>query len=271
MSMSTTRSRRRIARMPRSRRWRICCRPRPARLMQAELEALGAALEHPQHPVMALVGGAKVSTKLDLLEIHHRARSTCWRSAGRWRTRFCSRKAGRSAARCASARWPTRARDILAGAEKRGCDDHPAGRRGDRREARSRASSTRTVGVDAVPPNAMILDIGPQTRRAHRGRARRSRKHAGVERPGRRLRDPALRPRHGGDRQEGRRADPGGQADERRRRRRHGRGARRRRGRATSSPMSRPPAAPFSNGSKARNCRASRRSLFRDFMQSVIS
>ena len=37
------------------------------RLMQAELEALGKALEHPQKPVAALVGGAKVSTKLDLL------------------------------------------------------------------------------------------------------------------------------------------------------------------------------------------------------------
>jgi phosphoglycerate kinase len=37
------------------------------RLMQAELDALGKALEHPQKPVAALVGGAKVSTKLDLL------------------------------------------------------------------------------------------------------------------------------------------------------------------------------------------------------------
>src|SRR5207237_5523681 len=36
--------------------------------MQQELEALGAALEHPQRPVMALVGGAKVWTKLDLLK-----------------------------------------------------------------------------------------------------------------------------------------------------------------------------------------------------------
>src|SRR5436190_15981133 len=35
--------------------------------MQAELEALSAALEHPRHPLMALVGGAKVSTKIDLL------------------------------------------------------------------------------------------------------------------------------------------------------------------------------------------------------------
>ncbi len=35
--------------------------------MQAELEALGNALEAPKHPVMAIVGGAKISTKLDLL------------------------------------------------------------------------------------------------------------------------------------------------------------------------------------------------------------
>jgi len=45
-------------------------RLRPAfagRLMQAELESLDKALENPQRPVMAIVGGAKVSTKLELL------------------------------------------------------------------------------------------------------------------------------------------------------------------------------------------------------------
>ena len=36
-------------------------------LMQAELEALSAALEKPERPVAAIVGGSKVSTKLDLL------------------------------------------------------------------------------------------------------------------------------------------------------------------------------------------------------------
>jgi phosphoglycerate kinase len=35
--------------------------------MQAELDALGRALDHPQRPVAAIVGGAKISTKLDLL------------------------------------------------------------------------------------------------------------------------------------------------------------------------------------------------------------
>jgi phosphoglycerate kinase len=38
------------------------------RTMQAELEALTKGLEHPQRPVVAVVGGAKVSTKIDLLE-----------------------------------------------------------------------------------------------------------------------------------------------------------------------------------------------------------
>jgi phosphoglycerate kinase len=38
------------------------------RSMQAELDALSRALEHPERPVAAIVGGAKISTKLDLLE-----------------------------------------------------------------------------------------------------------------------------------------------------------------------------------------------------------
>src|SRR5204863_7761853 len=37
------------------------------RAMQAEIEALGKALERPRRPVGAIVGGAKISTKLDLL------------------------------------------------------------------------------------------------------------------------------------------------------------------------------------------------------------
>ncbi|MEZ0259951.1 MAG: phosphoglycerate kinase [Alphaproteobacteria bacterium] len=37
------------------------------RLMEAELDALGKAVGHPERPVVAVVGGAKISTKLDLL------------------------------------------------------------------------------------------------------------------------------------------------------------------------------------------------------------
>jgi phosphoglycerate kinase len=39
----------------------------PGRAMRAELDALQKAFETPQHPVVAIVGGAKISTKLDLL------------------------------------------------------------------------------------------------------------------------------------------------------------------------------------------------------------
>jgi phosphoglycerate kinase len=48
----------------------VGAKPMPAfagRTMQAELEALGAVLEKPQRPLAAIVGGAKISTKLDLL------------------------------------------------------------------------------------------------------------------------------------------------------------------------------------------------------------
>ena len=37
-------------------------------LLIAELEALGKALNNPNHPLVALIGGSKVSTKLELLE-----------------------------------------------------------------------------------------------------------------------------------------------------------------------------------------------------------
>ena len=66
-STSTTLSRRRIAPTPRPRAWRTSCPPMRGRAMQAELEALTLALGKPARPVAAIVGGAKVSTKLDLL------------------------------------------------------------------------------------------------------------------------------------------------------------------------------------------------------------
>ena len=48
------------------------------RTMQAELDALSKALEAPQRPVIAIVGGAKVSTKLELLENLDRQGRRAW-------------------------------------------------------------------------------------------------------------------------------------------------------------------------------------------------
>src|SRR5438067_10468530 len=56
-----------IARMPRSRGLATKLPSYAGRTMQAELEALTKVLETPSRPLAAIVGGAKVSTKLGLL------------------------------------------------------------------------------------------------------------------------------------------------------------------------------------------------------------
>jgi phosphoglycerate kinase len=131
------------------------------KLMQAELEALGAALEHPEHPVMALVGGSKVSTKLDLLKfIIPKVDKLAIGGAMANTFLFAQgRPVGRSL--CEKEMADT-ARDILAAAEKRGCEvilpvDAVTA------EELEPGVMTRTVGVNAVPQNAMMLDIGPDS------------------------------------------------------------------------------------------------------------
>ena len=131
------------------------------KLMQAELEALGAALEHPAHPVMALIGGSKVSTKLDLLKFII-GKVDQLAIGGAMANTFLyaqGRPVGRSL--CEKEMADT-ARDILAAAEKGGCtvilpDDAVTA---DKLEA---GVVTRTVGINAVPMDAMILDIGPDS------------------------------------------------------------------------------------------------------------
>jgi phosphoglycerate kinase len=129
--------------------------------MQQELEALGAALEHPERPVIALVGGAKVSTKLDLLKFMT-GKVDKLAIGGAMANTFLfaqGKPVGRSL--CEQELADT-ARAILAEAEKRGCEiilpeDAVTA------EKLEPGVVTRTVGVGAVPMNAMILDIGPET------------------------------------------------------------------------------------------------------------
>jgi phosphoglycerate kinase len=129
--------------------------------MQAELEALGAALEHPERPVIALVGGAKVSTKLDLLKFMT-AKVGTLAIGGAMANTFLfaqGKPVGRSL--CEQELADT-ARAILAEAQKRGCEiilpeDAVTA------EKLEPGVMTRTVGVGAVPVNAMILDVGPES------------------------------------------------------------------------------------------------------------
>ncbi len=131
------------------------------KLMQAELDALGAALENPQRPLIALVGGAKVSTKLDLLQFII-GKVDRLAIGGAMANTFLfaqGQPVGRSL--CERDLADT-ARAILAQAKERGCEiilpeDAVTA------EKLEAAAVTRTVGVNAVPPAAMILDIGPQS------------------------------------------------------------------------------------------------------------
>jgi phosphoglycerate kinase len=131
------------------------------KLMQAELEALGAALEHPQKPVMALVGGSKVSTKLDLLKFIISKVDSLAIGGAMANTFLFAQGRGVGRSMCEKEMADT-ARDVLAAAEKSGCtiilpDDAVTA---DKLEA---GVMTRTVGVNAVPSDAMMLDIGPDS------------------------------------------------------------------------------------------------------------
>jgi phosphoglycerate kinase len=77
------------------------------KLMQAELTALTAALKTPKRPVLALIGGAKVSTKLDLLRFLVGKVDMLAIGGAMANTFLFLPDATKSAARCASATWRT--------------------------------------------------------------------------------------------------------------------------------------------------------------------
>jgi phosphoglycerate kinase len=129
------------------------------RLMQAELEALGKALLDPERPLAALVGGAKVSTKLDLLG-NLIARTDVLILGGGMANTFllangqpvgkslCEKDMGESA------------REIMRKAEAKGCElVLPL----DARVAKEfkEGAEARVVAIEEVAEDDMILDIGP--------------------------------------------------------------------------------------------------------------
>src|SRR5215467_12847158 len=139
-----------------------CLLPAAAgKLMEAELAALAAALETPARPLLALIGGAKVSTKLDLLRfligkvdvlaIGGAMANTLLMAEGREVGRsLCERDMAETA------------RQLLALARERRCrvvlpEDAVVA------SELAPGVATRDVAIDAVPPDAMILDIGSKT------------------------------------------------------------------------------------------------------------
>ncbi len=131
------------------------------RLMQAELEALAAALTHPARPVAAIVGGAKVSTKLDLLG-NLVGRVDVLVIGGAMANTFLA-ASGKSVGRSLQeADMHATARDILARAQAAHCDVVLPVDVVVAAELKANAASE-TVSVDAVPDDGMILDVGPAT------------------------------------------------------------------------------------------------------------
>ena len=131
------------------------------RLMQAELEALDAALGHPLRPVAAIVGGSKVSTKLELLG-NLVAKVDVLVIGGAMANTFLAAQGKAVGTSLQEAGMHGIARDILAAAAKAGCEvvlpvDAVVAR------AFQPNPPTETVGVDAVPAGSMILDVGPVT------------------------------------------------------------------------------------------------------------
>ncbi|NIA68183.1 phosphoglycerate kinase [Pelagibius litoralis] len=131
------------------------------RLMQEELEHLDQALAQPKRPLAAVVGGAKISTKLDLLG-NLVARVNMLIIGGGMANTFLNAlgvDVGRSL--CEHEMADT-AKQIIAKAKEAGCDVVlPT----DAVVAGSLAAGVAytTVSVKTVPANQMILDLGPAT------------------------------------------------------------------------------------------------------------
>jgi phosphoglycerate kinase len=131
------------------------------RLMQAELEALAAALERPQRPVCAIVGGSKVSTKLELLG-NLVGRVDMLVIGGAMANTFLAANGIGVGKSLQEADMHGTARDITAKAKAAGCEIVLPVDAVTATDFRPNPP-TKTVPVDAVPDDAMILDVGPAT------------------------------------------------------------------------------------------------------------
>ncbi|NKC29667.1 phosphoglycerate kinase [Falsiroseomonas selenitidurans] len=131
------------------------------RLMQAELEALDAALGNPARPVVAIVGGAKISTKLELLGNLTR-RVNVLVIGGAMANTFLAAQGHPMGRSLQEAEMHETARQIMAEAAAAQCEillpvDVVVA------EAFAAQSPHRTVAVDSVPQDLMALDVGPET------------------------------------------------------------------------------------------------------------
>jgi phosphoglycerate kinase len=129
------------------------------RSMQAELEALEKALGNPEHPVAAVVGGAKVSTKLDVLKHLVSKVDHLIIGGGMANTFLAARGVDVGKSLCEHDLKDT-ALEILDAADKADCTVHLPYDVVVAKEFRANPP-TRTVNVHEVEADEMILDVGP--------------------------------------------------------------------------------------------------------------
>ncbi len=129
------------------------------RSMQAELEALEKALGAPQHPVAAVVGGAKVSTKLDVLKHLVSKVDHLIIGGGMANTFLAARGVDVGKSLCEHDLKDT-VLEILEAADKASCTVHLPYDVVVSKEFKANPP-TRTVNVHEVADDEMILDVGP--------------------------------------------------------------------------------------------------------------
>ena len=129
------------------------------RAMEAELDALEKALGHPEHPVAAVVGGAKVSTKLDVLK-HLVGKVDHLIIGGGMANTFLAARGVDVGKSLAEHDLTGTAEAILDAADAAGCTVHLPYDVVVAKEFRPHPE-TRVVNVHEVAPDEMILDIGP--------------------------------------------------------------------------------------------------------------
>src|SRR6202163_2195573 len=131
------------------------------RTMQAELDALGKALEAPTKPVIAIIGGAKVSTKIELLE-NLVSKVDAMVIGGGMANTFLHAQGVGIGKSLAEKDLAATALRIIDKADAANCAIilpvdavvafHFAAN-----------SPSHAYGLDAIPPDGMILDVGPQS------------------------------------------------------------------------------------------------------------
>ena len=131
------------------------------RAMEKELNALEAALGNPERPVAAVVGGAKVSTKLAVLEHLVGRVQHLIIGGGMANTFLAARGVDVGKSLCEHDLAGT-AEAILDAAERAGCTVHLPYDVAVAKEFAANPPSERVCNVHEVAADEMILDIGPQ-------------------------------------------------------------------------------------------------------------